>query len=190
MKYRIARTWLVLLRFWYRAKVALYRISVGAHAAEYVLQEAIRPDVVLAMFGARFGHNLRVYRGLVLHESRNNFSNLVIGNDVHIGKGVFLDLTERLEIGDRVGIGMGTRILTHQSFGDSYLARRYLPVSGMVRIADDVVVGANCLILYPTRLAAGTLVSAGSVVRGEYDRPCLLIGNPARPLPLDQEVSK
>jgi acetyltransferase-like isoleucine patch superfamily enzyme len=169
--------------------VGLYRRFVGGHAAEHVLQDAIRPDIVLAMFGARLGRNVRVYRGLMLHETNNDFSNLVVGNDVHIGKGVVLDLSGRLEIGDRVGIGMGARIFTHQNLGDSSLRHLHPPVKGDVRIADDVVLSANCLVLYPTRLAAGTLVSAGSVVRGVYTEPCVLIGNPARALPLEPQVN-
>lgn len=180
---KTAIRWLIAraLPLYYRLKVFLYGWIAGPDAASAVVTGCLRPDVVLRLYGARIGKNVRINRGLILHETGNDFSNLTIGDDVHIGRGVLIDLSGRVTIGDRAGIGMFTRLLTHQNLGDSTLSRDYPASRGDVVIGEDVVTGCGAILLYPTRLAPRTLVSAGSVVRGSYDTPCVLVGNPARP---------
>jgi acetyltransferase-like isoleucine patch superfamily enzyme len=169
------------LTTYYKLKVWVYKMIVSDEAASYVLYESIRPDIVLRMFGAKIGKNVRINRGLLLHETNNSFANLSIGDDVHIGKFAFIDLSGKVTIGNRVGIGMFAKILTHQNLGDSHLKEVYPKHKGDIEIPDDVVISAGSIILFPTKLAKKTLVSAGSVVRGAFDSPCVLIGNPARP---------
>lgn len=171
----------VYLKNYYWLKVQLYKIIVGREAAAYVLYESLRPEIVLRMYGAKTGRNVRINRWLLLHETNNDFSNLIIGDDVHIGKHVLIDLSGKVKIGSRVGISMFSKILTHQNLGDSCLNRKYLKEKGDIEIPDDVVISAGATILFPTKLAEKTLVSAGSVVRGEYENSCVLVGNPARP---------
>jgi acetyltransferase-like isoleucine patch superfamily enzyme len=165
---------------WYRFKIFLFRFIVGEAAIEIVLYNSWFPRFVLEIGGATIGKNTRVYRWLSVHESQGSFKNLVIGENVHIGKFVFLDLTAPLTIGNRVGIGMFAKVLSHQNLGNSTLSESRPRSSGPMTIPDDAVISASSMVLYPTRLAPGTLVAAGSVVRGEYETPCVLMGNPAR----------
>jgi|GEM_PF-1108453 acetyltransferase-like isoleucine patch superfamily enzyme len=168
------------LRVFYRAKAALLRLIAGDEALAYVLHDSLFPALVLQIGGAKLGRNTRINRWLTIHESRGSFRNLTIGDDVHIGKHVLIDLTGRVTIGNRAGIGMYSRILTHQNLGDSALSEKYPPEAGDIIIPDDVVLAAGSMVLYPTVLQPGTLVSAGSVTRGTYDRAGVLVGNPAR----------
>ncbi len=168
------------LRLSYKIKALLLRFVVGEEALACVLQDAVRPDLVLTMGGATLGNHVRVGRGLVLHGSKGSFRNLSVGDDVHIGRGVLIDIGHPVIIGNRCGLGMYTKVLSHQNVGGSKLRHRYPSVGGPIVIADDVVIASNSCILYPTSLQPGTLVSAGSVVRGTYDKACVLMGNPAR----------
>lgn len=170
----------VYFKIYYRFKVQLYKIIVGREAAAYVLYDSLKPEMVLKMYGAKIGRNVRINRWLILHETDNDFSNLTIGNDVHIGKNVFIDLSGKVKIGNRVGISMFSKIMTHQNLGDSCLNVKYPKVKGDIEIPEDVVISSSVTILFPTKLAEKTLVSAGSVVRGEYGDSCILMGNPAR----------
>jgi acetyltransferase-like isoleucine patch superfamily enzyme len=169
-----------LFKIYYRIKISFYKIIVKKEAASYVLHDSILPKLVLQMYGAKIGRNVRINRWLILHATNNDFSNLTVGNDVHVGKGVLIDLTGKVTIGNRVNIGMFSRILTHQNIGDSRLRELYPPTQGDIFIPDDVVISSNAIVLFPTKLAENVLVSAGSVVKGEYDSPCVLVGNPAR----------
>lgn len=169
-----------IFKIYYRIKISFYKIIVKNEAASYVLYDSILPKLILQMYGAKIGKNVRINRWLILHATNNDFSNLKIGDDVHVGKGVLIDLTGKVTIGNRVGIGMFSKILTHQNLGDSQLNKSYPPVKGDILIPDDVVIASNAIILFPTKLMGKTLVSAGSVVKGEYDGPYVLVGNPAR----------
>ncbi len=168
------------LRVFYRAKAALLSLFVGDEALACVLHDSLFPALVLQIGGAKLGRNTRINRWLTIHESRGSFRNLTVGDDVHIGKHVLIDLTGRVTIGNRAGIGMFSRVLTHQNLGGSALSEKYPPEAGDIIIPDDVVLAAGSMMLYPTVLQPGTLVSAGSVTRGTYDRAGVLVGNPAR----------
>lgn len=169
-----------VFKIYYKIKISFYKLIVKNEAASYVLHDSILPKLILQMNGAKIGENVRINRWLILHATNNDFSNLTIGNDVHVGKGVLIDLTGKVTIGNRVNIGMFSRILTHQNIGDSQLRNLYPPIKGDIFIPDNVVIASNVIVLFPTKLAENTLVSAGSVIKGEYDSPCVLVGNPAR----------
>jgi acetyltransferase-like isoleucine patch superfamily enzyme len=169
-----------IFKIYYRIKITFYKLIVKNEAASYVLHDSILPKLILQMYGAKIGENVRINRWIILHATNNDFSNLTIGNDVHVGKGVLIDLTGKVSIGNRVNIGMFARILTHQNIGDSQLRKLYPPIKGDTVIPDDVVIASNVILLFPTKLTENMLVSAGSVVKGEYDSPCVLVGNPAR----------
>jgi acetyltransferase-like isoleucine patch superfamily enzyme len=170
----------IVFMAWYRLKIFLFRFIVGEAAIEIVLYHSWFPRFVLEIGGATIGQGTRVYRWLSVHESQGSFTNLVIGEHVHVGKFVLLDLTAPLTIGNRVGIGMFSKVLSHQNLGNASLSEVYPRTSGPTTIPDDVVMGASSILLYPTRLAPGTMIAAGAVVRGEYEKPCVLMGNPAR----------
>jgi len=62
--------------------------------------------------------------------------------------------------------------------------RRYLGIpvptpTDEVFIGDDVFVGARCVILKGTRIGDGSVVSAGSIVRGDFPANSIIAGNPA-----------
>lgn len=166
---------MTLLPFFYRMKIKILRRLIGDDAIEIVLFNSYFPSIVLQLGGAVIGRNVRINRWLSIHASGGSFKGLKIGDDVHIGKFVFLDLYKPLTIGDRVTIAMYSKVLSHQMLGDTRLKRMYPDESGPVSIPDDVVLGAGATLLYPTRLASGTLVGAGSVVRGEFAHPCILM---------------
>ena len=168
------------IRAFYRIKIKLLQKLLGPDAIEVVLYNSLFPDTVLNLGGALIGQNVRINRWLTIHGSGGSFKQLTIGDDVHVGKFVLIDLVGPVTIGNRVGIGMFSKVLSHQELGDTELKKVYPRQSGPVIIPDDVVLSASSIMLYPTRLVSGTLVGAGAVVRGEYDKPCILIGNPAR----------
>jgi acetyltransferase-like isoleucine patch superfamily enzyme len=170
----------MLFCVFYRAKIRMLRWVVGPEAIALTLYKSLFPHIVLEIGGATIGRNVRINRWLSIHECGGSFKGLKIGDDVHIGKFVLLDLTQPLTIGDRVTVAMYSKVLSHQNLGDTRLKQVYPAESGPVTIPDDVVLGAGAIMLYPTRLAPGTLVAAGAVVRGDYDKPCVLMGNPTR----------
>ncbi len=184
MKEFFSRIVIEFLKLYYMIKVALYRIVIGRYAPAEVLYRSLRPEIVLSLYGAKIGKNVRIHRSIILYAIDKDFSHLTIGDDVHIGRNAFIDLYGKVTIGNRVVVGMYSRIYSHINVGDSRLKGQYPTTKGDIVIPDDTVIGTSAIILYPFSLASGTLIAAGSVVHGHYTKPCVLAGNPARPIPL------
>jgi acetyltransferase-like isoleucine patch superfamily enzyme len=136
-----------LLPIYYRIKISILKKIIGDEAISYVLYDCLVPAVVLKMYGCKIGTNVRIGRWLTIHETHENFSKLTIGNNVHIGKHVMLDISEQIIIEDNVTIAMGVKVLTHVNFGDSELKTFYPSSQGKVVIKKSAYIGANAVIL-------------------------------------------
>jgi acetyltransferase-like isoleucine patch superfamily enzyme len=87
-----------------------------------------------------------------------------------------------VEIGDRVTITSGVRLLTHD--GSTWLIRD--KVSGRhfhyapVRIGSDVFIGTNAIVMPGVTIGSKVIVGAGSVVTKDVPSGVVVAGNPAR----------
>lgn len=54
-----------------------------------------------------------------------------------------------------------------------------------VEIGNHVWIGANCIILYDTYIGEGSIVGAGSLVKGKYPNNCMLVGQVAKVIKQD-----
>jgi acetyltransferase-like isoleucine patch superfamily enzyme len=92
-----------------------------------------------------------------------------------------------IRIGDYVKIGGNARIYDHDYHASDYLSRRD-PVNDIaacktapVVIGDDILIGANAIILKGVTIGERSIVGAGAVVSIKNVPPgSLLAGNPAR----------
>ena len=108
---------------------------------------------------------------------------LSIGNHVGMSSSTIW-CREKIEIGNNVKIGACCTILDtdchslnfdyrHNSAKD-YQNTKHKPV----RIEDDVLIGANSIILKGTHIGARSVIGAGSVVSGDIPSDCIAVGNP------------
>ena len=133
----------------------------------------------LRLFGAKVGAKAHIHSPLILHNTK--FSNLAIGENCHIGRGVFLDLADRIEIGDRVVISMNVTLITHLDMGNSPLSLSEFPVEkAPVKIGSCTYVGAGATILHGVEIGPNSVVAAGSLVRANVPADCMVAGIPAR----------
>jgi len=87
---------------------------------------------------------------------------LVLGNDVRIGPGVVILATSR-NFSDR-----STRITDQGSSQEG------------VTIGDDVLIGANAVILDGCRIGTGAVIGAGSIVKSDVPAYSIVAGVPAK----------
>jgi acetyltransferase-like isoleucine patch superfamily enzyme len=90
----------------------------------------------------------------------------------------------RVEIGDRVAIGIRVLILAHFA----HLGRNRESMSGelddriSVRIEDDVFIGPGAIIMPNVTIGHGAVVTSGSVVTRSVAPLTMVQGNPAQPI--------
>lgn len=162
----------------YFEKYLLYKFLYPGHAEEHLVEKAMFPRLALKLIGVPVGINCRIRNGLVLYNYKKG--NLSIGHNVHIGKGVLLDLSEKITIEDNCTISMGSKILTHQDLGDSSLATAYPKTSSPITIAENVYIGANSLILHTTeRIAEKSLLASNSTLDKKTEANGVYAGSPA-----------
>ena len=109
---------------------------------------------------------------------------LRIGDESWIGQQCFFHSAGGLEIGARVGIGPGVRIITsvHAEAG------RHIPVlfspvqTAQVTIGDDSDIGVGSVVLPGVTIGQGAIIGAGAVVTEDVPEYCVAAGVPARVL--------
>lgn len=119
------------------------------------------------------------------HEDR-----LTLGDHVYIGPFNFIEASGGVTIDEGVQITSHTSIVTHSSHrAMRLLGRAYADwsggqppgwVGGPVHIGAYSFIGPHSLIEANSRLGRGTIVCAGSVVRGIFPDFAVLDGRPAR----------
>jgi acetyltransferase-like isoleucine patch superfamily enzyme len=139
--------------------------------------------------GGRLLKHTRISSASVIeHEDK-----LVLGDNVFIGAFNFIEASGGITIEEGVQITSHSAIVTHSShrsqrlLGPAYVtwpvplgAERPGWISGPIHIGAYSFVGPHCLIEANTRLGRGTLVCAGSFVRGAFPDFAILEGRPAR----------
>ena len=114
---------------------------------------------------------------------------LYLADHVYIGPFNFLEASGGITLEEGVQITSHCSIVTHSSHRSMrLLGRAYVQaatpcpgwITGPVNVGAYSFIGPHSVIEAGTRLRRGTLVCAGSVVRGEFPELAVLRGNPAR----------
>lgn len=176
-------------RLWMRAVIERLRLSYRALGIEVVngdlLSRTQGTKHVLVGFGACIDPSARVHGPLIIHNADRDYSNLVVGENVHIGRGVLFDLSAPLVIGRGAVIAMQATILTHTDAGPRPAAKNVGLRVAKVEIGTGAYVGARALILPGVTLGAECVVAAGAVVTRDVPDGVRVAGVPARPLAAD-----
>ena len=136
-------------------------------------------SVCLRLFGAQIGKEAHIYTPLQLHNTK--FSNLTVGDQCHIGRDVFLDLSDRIEIGDQVTISMRSSLLTHIDVGRSPLKEIGFPeMSSPIRIGNGVYIGAGATLLHGVEIGENAVIAAGALVKENVPAGAVVVGVPGR----------
>lgn len=129
----------------------------------------------------KIGNNVKLCEGCAF-----TYKHIEIGSDVFIGRNCNIQSEEGLiVIGNHVMFGPGVNIhgVDHDITPGSTPMKsrpRYAGKKGVVRIGNDVWVGANAIILKDVEIGDGAVVAAGSVVTRDVPPNAIVGGNPAK----------
>ena len=118
-----------------------------------------------------------------------NPENLKIADNVFIGHYNLLDASNRITIGEGCQISNFISILTHSShqsvrlYGKHYIehnGRHKGYITGEVIIGKYSFIGAHSVIMPGSKIGKGSLVTAYTLVKGEFPDFAIITGNPAQ----------
>jgi acetyltransferase-like isoleucine patch superfamily enzyme len=137
------------------------------------------------------GSNIRISGKIQMHVSFGRSPLLKIGDGVFIGHEVSFALASRIEIGNYVAIGGGTTISDtegHDRYAEERKPAWESPAKpedvSPVVIEDGVWIGRNASIHKGVRIGEGSIVGYGAVVRSSVPPGSMVVGNPARAIPI------
>ncbi len=103
-----------------------------------------------------------------------------IGDNCRIN-GSYIHAKSEIIVGKNTVIAAGTNIIDsngHLTNSEDRTMGRDVPQP--ICIGDNVWIGLNCLILKGTTIGDNSVVSAGSIVKGNFPRNSIIQGNPAK----------
>jgi len=127
----------------------------------------------------KIGQDVRIHEGVRLR----NAHKIELGNRVTLGVENFIQAGGGVEIGDDSVLGPGVKVWTqNHAFADPNTPIRDQGADyRKVVIGKDVWIGANAFIMPGAEIGDGAVISAAAVVGGKKIPPySILAGNPAR----------
>lgn len=163
----------------------LRNVKIGIYMLiEKLLRWCISPyfrSTLLRFLGARIGENVRIYEVRIINLI-NGFKNLIVEDDVHIGPGTTIDLTDKVIIKQKSTLSPQVLILTHSDAGEDHKSEicKIYPrkVEGVV-IGRSVWIGAGSIIQAGVRIGDRVVIGTGSVVTKNIPCDSLAYGVPA-----------
>lgn len=119
---------------------------------------------ILREYGAQVGSDCSIYTPLHVVNADGDFSNLVIGDRVHLGADVLIDLADRVEIEDEATISMRCTLITHIDVGPGPLRGRLRRQQAPVRIGAGAYLGTGATLLHGVTVGAAAVVGAHGLV--------------------------
>lgn len=138
---------------------------------------------ILREFGAKVGDRVMFPGPITVVNAAGDFSNLVIGNDCHIGAETLFDLADRITIEDFATLSMRTTLITHIDVGPGPLSARRPRKTGPVRIGRGAYLGAGATVLHGVTVGAEATAGAHALVDRDVPDGGTVVSSRAMPLP-------
>jgi len=176
--------------FWFRGSRAVARECSGLHPRLIPIDLIARALPQLAfsklrtqlyrLAGIAIGRRTLIAGRLHLIGPGAIESRLRIGAGCYLTTPLFIDLTSHVSIGDGVGIGHHTVLVTTAHEIGPPEQRMGMANPQPIVIGDGVWIGARVTILPGVSIGAGAVVGAGSVVTHDIPPNAVAVGVPAR----------
>lgn len=163
-----------------------YIIGKGAFFRGYPYLHAVKGSKIIIgshvhLNSSNYKSHLSMYSNCKIMADRPG-AVIRIGDNTRVASSC-IHAWKKIEIGRNCGIAANCQIIDsngHELSMDNPEHRFNTTGTGKdVVIEDNVWIGTNCVILPGTRIGMGSVVSAGSIVKGIFPEKCIIAGNPA-----------
>ncbi|MCQ2229256.1 MAG: WcaF family extracellular polysaccharide biosynthesis acetyltransferase [Bacteroidales bacterium] len=155
---------LVKRTLWYFVNALFVRASWNPFAAPKIF--------LLKLFGAKIGARMVIKNNVIVKSPWN----LVAGDDVWIGEGVWIDNLDRVAIGNDVCLSQGAMLLTgNHDYKSSSFDYRNAPIT----IEDGAWIGAKSVVCPGVTVMSHAILTVGSVATKNMEAWGIYQGNPA-----------
>lgn len=140
---------------------------------------------ILREFGAKVGDGCSIYTPLHIVNADGDFSKLTIGDRVHLGADVLIDLAEAVTIEADATISMRCTLVTHIDVGQGPLKERRPRKTGPVRIGVGAYLGAGVTVLHGVTVGAEATLGAHALVDRDVAPGATVVSPRAAPVARD-----
>jgi acetyltransferase-like isoleucine patch superfamily enzyme len=120
--------------------------------------------MILRMFGATVGTEDSIIGPLHIVNANGDFSALTIGDRVHLGSDLLIDLADTVTIDDDATLSMRTTLVTHIDVGQGPLRLTRPRRQGPVHIGAGAYLGAGATVLHGVRIGPRATIGAHALV--------------------------
>ena len=135
---------------------------------------------ILREYGATVGRDVSIHGPLHIVNAGTDFTRLRVGNRVHLGTGVLIDLADEVTIEDEATLSMRCNVITHIDVGPGPLRERRPRQHGPVRIGAGAYLGTAATILHGVTVGARATVGAHALVDRDVPADATVLAPRAR----------
>lgn len=137
---------------------------------------------ILREFGATVGRDCSIYAPLHIVNADGDFRRLHIGDRVHLGADVLIDLADDVVIEDEATLSMRCTLVTHMDAGPGPLRLARPRQQGPVRVEAGAYLGAGVTVLHGVIIGREATVGAHALVNRDVPAGATVVSPLARPL--------
>ncbi len=119
---------------------------------------------ILREYGARVGREVSIHGPIHIVNADGDFSRLRIGDRVHLGTDVLIDLADTVTIDDEATLSMRCNVITHIDVGPGPLRERRPRQQAPVHIEAGAYLGIGATVLHGVTIGRGATVGAHALV--------------------------
>ena len=174
--------------FWGRARRRAHYLRDGIEGIASDLRSTPNQHVaILREFGAKVGNEVSVHGPIFIVNGEVNgargFSNLTIGDRVHLGTAVLIDLAGAVVIEDEATISMRSSIITHMDVGPGPLREKRPRQQAPVRVGRGAYLGIGATVLHGVTVGAEATIGAHALVDRDVAPGATVLAPRARLVP-------
>ena len=135
---------------------------------------------ILREFGATVGKDVSIHGPIHIVNADGGFRNLNIGDRVHLGTEVLIDLADSVTIESEATLSMRCSLITHIDVGPGPLKERHQREQAPVRIASGAYLGLGATVLHGVTVGAQATLGAHALVDRDVAPGATLLAPRAR----------